>query len=144
MMDTALLRRLAAAAPALGEDGRRLAAALEARLAGQVRSIDQGLGLSRRGGISPAVQARNERRNALIRAYGAAFLAGLEPARQAEAMALEIGEFRGRVWPRLRDLAACPPHTGARQRALFDVLKVGGVPASARQLRRILASWDIH
>jgi len=146
MMAADRLRRLAAAAPqALGDDGVWLAAAIEARLAGRARTLDAALALTRRGGASPAVQARNDRRDALLRTYAATFLGELAPARQASAMSLEIAEFRSRVWPRLRDLAACPPHViGARQRALFDLLKAGGVPDSARQLRRILAGRDIQ
>jgi len=140
------LRRIAAAAPqVLGDDGVWLAAAIEARLAGRSRTLDAALALTRRGGAPPAVQARNARRDGLLRAYATTFLGSLAPATQAHAMSEVIRDFESRIWPRLQHLAECPAHISAEdRRALFQLFKVGRVPNSPKQLGRILGAQDIQ
>jgi len=135
------LRRIAAlAAASLGEDGAWLAEAIRARLAGEARTLDAALGFSRRGGASPDVQARNARRNAILREFAARFLGDMTPRDQARALLAELDRFKTRgEWSRLAAREECPHHlVGTRQELLFQLLKIGRLPG-LRQMLGVLA-----
>ena len=132
------LRRFAAAAACL-PDGEWFGAAVEKRLAGDARSLDEELGLTRHGGVPLSRQNRNEKRNALVRDFAARFLTEMPPSERAAALAREFFAFQNRVWPRYADRPTCPADIrGTRRELLFDLCKVGGMPKTIKQLKKLL------
>ena len=132
------LRRLADAAPVLGEDGewlaRNLGRYLDARGA---MTLDEALGLVAGAGRAPWWQAeRLAKRDAALRG-----LALLMPAATVADIAVTLARYETTAWRRDSALLAAPADYIATPRgAMFEAFRAGDgkVPTSEKQLRRIL------
>ncbi len=132
------LSRIAAVAPTvLGEDGRWLADAINERLAGTSKTLDDALRLQCRGGVSARVANLNNERNELLRDYATRFLS--TEAHVARALFDAMTEFETRQWPRLSSRSTCPAQLeGTASGLLFEIFRTGAKIPGPKQLNRIL------
>jgi hypothetical protein len=135
----ARLSRIAGSAHALGEDGMWLADAIAQWMAGAAPNLEAAMGLISHGGVQPVRQARNAQRDELLRRFADERLATSPMADRPRLLAEDLMTFARRRWPRLEPRPTVPPElAGTRDGDLFQLFRVGGVPLSAKQIRRIL------
>ena len=126
-------------------DAAELAAAIRDALAGR-QSLDAALGL--RGGPgerSAATRLMLARRDALLREAADRHFPDQPAAQQAEALAEAWRRYEASAWPRERGATVCPPrHAGAVHALLWQAMKAGAMPVTARRIREILATSSAY
>ena len=66
-----------------------------------------------------------------------ALMAGSSPWAKTLELAHEVEQFRGRIWPRWRNLAAPPEGASELRAALWRAFRAGPTPSSASRLHEI-------
>ena len=143
------LRRLAVAAPKLGDDGAWLAQALARYLdeAPHGLALDHAFGLAPGPGGEPwwRTEARQRRDNA-IRAMATLHFVGISTHAAAVAIIENARRYEATAWRRDRTLASPPPgYAGTIRAALWLALATGErFPSGWRQITEILDGGSLQ
>lgn len=136
------LRRIAAAAPALGEDGEWLAEGINQCLASPDVTLDRALGIAPRAGQRRAATADAlARRDAWLRRLARERYGHLGPSQAAAAIVDAVRNYIGRGWTHDRQSPMVPArHVGTDWEYLWHALRAreAKFPESVSGIYRIL------
>ncbi len=110
-------------------------AGVAAWLAGSPLEIALGLAGGQGRRSARFLYLQHSRDSALRTAH--ALMAGSSPWSKTLELAHEVEQFRGRIWPRWRNLPALPEGASELRAALWTAFRAGTVPASPSRLHDI-------